>query len=177
MRLILSAFILLFSYHALGQDPSCELVITLKNVNVKKYSYKFFTDTEFNKIAINTISSHIKTGKTIGRELTESSLSTTQDGKAIITTYYSDYCYPNPQIRNQLRILISREHIKTGQVDFMFANCPLKDGKYNILVEKFRKGQRDYELYETMERYSDNENVDYGGDQRQELTKINIYIN
>ena len=104
MRLILSAFILLFSYHSLGQDPSCELVITLKNVNVKKYSYKFFTDTEFNKIAINTISSHIKTGKTIGREHTESSLSTAQDGKAIITTYYSDYCYPNPQIRNQLRI-------------------------------------------------------------------------
>lgn len=177
MRLILSTLLLLFSYHSFGQDPSCELVITLKNVNVKKYSYRFFTDTAFNTSATNTIASHVKTGKIIGHEHTESALSKTQDGKSIITTYSSDYCYPNSQIKNQLRILIRRVHIKTGEIDFMFADCPLKNGKYNIFVEKFRKGQRDYELYETMERYSDSENVDYGGDQKRELTKVNIYIN
>ena len=176
MRLILSIFILLFSYQAMGQDPSCEFIITLKNVNVKKYSYTFFTDKEYNKVSSNDISTNIKNEEQIGNKHTESSLSKSEDGKSTITTYYSDYCYPSTKISNQLRIVIRRENIKTGHVDFLFADCPLKDGKSNIIVEKFHKGKREYEVYEMIGRYGDNENIDYGGNQRRELSTINIYI-
>ena len=176
MRIIIVMFVLLSSLRTLAQDPSCQFAMTLKNVNTNKYSYRFFTDTDYNKISKDSITTYLKTGRTIGREHTESSISKSTNGKSLITTYYSDYCYPNSAAKNQLRIIISRENIQTKEIDFMFVDCPLKSGKADIIVDKFQNGEREYEIYNTSEIYGDNKNIDYGREQKLQFSTIKIYI-
>ena len=169
-------FVLFSSMRTLGQDPSCKFAITLKNVNINKYSYKFFTETDYDKISKDSIAIYLKKGKTIGGEHTESSISKSTNGNSLITTYYSDYCYPNSRAKNQLRIIISRENKETREIDFMYTNCPLEAGKADIIVDKFQKGERESEIYNATEIYSDNKNIDYGWSQNGEFSTIKIYI-
>jgi hypothetical protein len=176
MRILIVLFVLLSSLRTLGQDPSCEYSITLQDVDINKYSYKFFTETDYDKIATDSIISYLKKGKNIGREHTESTLSKATKGKSLITTYYSDYCYPNSSIKNQLRIIISRENKKTRKIEFMFTSCPLTAGKADIMVEKFQKGERECAIYNPTEIYNDNKYIDYGWEQKREFSTIKIYI-
>lgn len=175
MKIIIVIFFLLSSLRVLGQDPSCTFAITLKNVDINKYSYRFFTETDY-KTSKDSITIYLKEGKTIGEEHTESSISKSTNGKSLITTYYSNNCYPKWGAKNQLRIIISRENKKTREIDFMYTNCPLAPRKVDVIVDKFQKGERKYEIYNTREIYSDNKNFDYGPDQNYEFSKIKIYI-
>lgn len=176
MKILFLSFATLVSALGFSQDPSCTYVIYLENANLSKYEYRFFTQTNFNYMPIDSIGAYGIKGLTISDEHVESGISKSGN-KLLISTYKTDYCYPNEALENQLRIIVLRKRKSDSKLDIMYTDTKLEAEKKVIVeIKKFKSGRRKFDYYQYIERYHDSEGVDYGLEQRKELVATKIYI-
>lgn len=135
---------------ALGQDPSCEYSLIFKDVQSDLYDYEILVEDDVEKPPMENIKKQFQGNYSM--ESMDCALLKSESGTEIIIGFRDDYCYPNRDIQDQLRISIARKNKKTDEIDIMYATTPLRIGKTNIEIEKFVAGKREAEIY-SFERF------------------------
>jgi hypothetical protein len=59
----------------------------------------------------------------------------------------------------------------------MYGICKLMPDRTEIIIKKFKSGQRECEIFEYEKDYLNNKNVDYDRNQYLSLKSIKIYLN
>lgn len=174
----LTIFILIIlPSHGFSQDPSCDFVITLENVQDNTYEYKTIIEYDYEKEDIDSIKEKIKTNwENKNWILMENTLLKSNSNNKILVSYLSDYCYPNQNIENQLRIIIARRKKGTNIIKLMYGMCKLIPHRTEIIIKKFKSGQRQCEIFEYKKDSLNNENVDYDHNQYLSLKSRKIYL-
>lgn len=176
LRFIILILIITPSY-CFSQDPSCEFIISMGNIEDRKYDYKIIIQYDYEKENIGSIKAKLETRWEFEYSLPiESALLKSYSDNKILVGYISDYCYPNRNIENQLRIIIARKEKEKKHVELMYALCKLVPSRTEILIDQFQSGQRKCEIFEHHENYLNNKNVDYGHNQYLNLNTRKIYL-
>lgn len=160
-----------------AQDPSCEFIITIENVQDHSYDYKIIIQYDFEKESMDLIKQRITTYWDNKNWIPmETTVFKSNSNNRILVGYLSDYCYPNQNLENQLRIIIARRKKGTNTIKLMYSSCKLIPHRTEIIVKKFKSGQRDCEIFEYENDYFNNENVDYNRNQYLNLNSRKIYL-
>ncbi len=175
LRLIFFILIFIPSY-CFSQDPSCEFIITLENVKNKHYDYKIIIQYDYEKENFDSVKKKLESNWEFSFRTIESSLLKSNSNHKIIVGYLSDYCYPNSDIDNQLRIIIARKEKEHNNVELMYTLCKLVPSRTEIFIKKFQRGLRENEVFEYEEDYINNKNIDYGHQQYLNLNSRKIYL-
>jgi len=174
---IIILVLLSFPFYSFSQDPGCEFNVIIRNIDDTKYDYNILLEYDYEKVKIDSIRKGLESNWEFNSNIwVESSLLKSKANNKIIVGYLSDYCYPISSLKNQLRITIARKGRKEKDVELMYTTCKLVPGRTEILIEEFRHGQRENEVFEFHEDYLNNENVDYGHKQYLSLNSRKIFI-
>lgn len=175
-RLIILILLTIPSY-CFSQDPGCEFIITMGNIENNQFDYKIIIQYDYEKENIDSIKEKLKTNWELSYSPPiESSLLKSNSKNKILVGYLSDYCYPNNSIENQLRIIIARKEKGKNNVELMHTLCKLVPSRTEIFIQKFQRGERESEVFEYEEDYINYENVDYGHQQFMNLNSRKIYL-
>lgn len=157
------------------QDPSCQYVVTIKNVEDSLYTYYIILeDDNHQRQALDSIVSNLKRGWDNWQNVQAALLEPEHNRKALIGTF-GGYCYPNGE-KDQLRIVIARESKKNGNIELMYSYAPVKPFVTEVEIDNFHPGKRGNEIYEYREGYGDDAPQDYDFITYRALHKRIIYL-
>lgn len=144
MKHLLLILVILTTHLAFSQDPSCEYQVTLNDVQSNLYDYEIILEDQYEKIPIDTIAKLLRNNVSLSLGY---AFFKTQDGKEIILGSKSGYCYPNSEIEEQLRVIVTRKNKETEKIEIMYFTAPMLIGKTVIEIEKFQQGKREVDMY------------------------------
>ncbi len=169
--------LLLVPFIASAQDPSCEFIITLNEVDTNRYAYFFITQDRYEKESLSELKSVI-TKRLFTRGLhTENTLLRSEQGTQLIRSRRRRYCYPSPRIKKQLRIIVARQDKERKRIEFMIGRSKLRSGQTNIMISQFERGKKNYELFEFEGRYQMEVNGHSGSSDNNLLRAYVIFMN
>ena len=176
MRCIMIVLIIsILPFIGFGQDPSCQYVVTIKNVQDSLYTYYIILEDDmYQRQALDSIVSNLKKGWDNWRNVDGALLKSEHNRKALIGTF-GGYCYPNAE-RDQLRIVIARKSKKYGNIELMYSYAPVKPFVTEVVVDNFYQGERENEIYEYTEGYGDDALQEYDFITYRTLHKRIIYL-
>jgi len=175
-KLIILILITIPSY-CFSQDPSCEFIINVENIDNIKYDYKIIIQYDYEKESIDSIKEKLETRWEFDYSLPiESAILKSYANNKILVGYISDYCYPNHNMENQLRIIIARKEKEKNDVELMYASSKLVPSRTEIIIKNFQSGKRESEVFEYLKEYVNKKNVDYGHQQYLVLNSRKIYV-
>lgn len=87
------------------------------------------------------------------------------------------HCYPSWERKDQIQIIIARQHKKTKKLELMIGSADLRIGRTTIIVPKFRKGKNVYELFEFDGRYKVDIKGHHGSDDNNLLKDYVVFMN
>lgn len=171
---MLLCFILPFL--SLAQDPSCEFMITLKDIDHNKYDYNILLDYGYEKKPIKKIKKILKIDWKNYYNDVKCAILKADNNKAILVGYSSNYCYPNGS-KEQLRVIVARKKKKGKKVKLMYASTDLLPRSNEIIISKFKKGKRKTNVYTFKEVYPSKSEPNYNQYKYRSLHSRKIYIN
>ncbi|AZQ44098.1 hypothetical protein [Nonlabens ponticola] len=149
MRLtfVLLATFLLAPSVAFAQDPSCEFIINLHNVDLEKYDYKFIIEHRHEKYDLVQLKEWLAADWDSFNNDKPYSVLESEAGNQILMHYERGYCYPQSRNDDQLRITIARKNKRENTIELMNTSCSLMSGTTEIHASKFQIGKRDHEVF------------------------------
>lgn len=145
MKNLIILISILITNFTFGQDPSCEYFLTFKDVQSDLYDYEILVEDDAEKQSVESIKKQFEGNYSLKK--LDCALFKSENGKEIISGFRDDYCYPNSEIEEQLRIIVARKNKKTTEIEIMYATAPLGTRRTKIEIEKFVSGKRDVEIY------------------------------
>lgn len=151
MKNLIILISILVTNFAFGQDPNCEYLVALKQIETEKYEYRFFLEDQgFEEVPLEyyyekfTSSGFPNNSETVksknGNEL------------VLIHKFYS-HCFDNQKY--ELRVVIGRINKKTKKIEFMYTKKPVEESYTEIIFKKFKKGQQKAKINRTHYFFND----------------------
>jgi len=166
-----------YSLNCFSQDPSCQFVVNINDIDESKYDYKIIIDYQYDKEPIDAVKEKLYKNWELNYWGTvESSILKSNIGNKMLIGYKSDYCYPSNSITDQLRIIIARRKKGNTNIEFMYGLCPLVPSRTEIIIDTFKSGQRKCEVFEYEKDYVDAEHTDYGRKQHLSLKSRKVFL-
>lgn len=176
MKLTFLLLFLVVPIKMFSQDPNCELIVTLKEIDEHKYAYKLLVEFDYEKSPIDSIKIGLESVWN-GWQGIQSAILKTDSNKKILVGYISDYCYPRQDNTDQLRIIVARKRKRDNKIELMHSSSNLiAQTRTEIIIEKFKAGQKKTEIFEYERDYIEHEGNIKSYNQGLNLNKRMIYL-
>ncbi|MDO1501295.1 hypothetical protein Q2T40_14255 [Winogradskyella maritima] len=130
-----------------AQDPSCNYVVNISEINTNKYDYQIFVHDNKEKVSINNLKKILQTNwSDYDNGKLYQTVLTSNKGKELLIAYSRNYCYDYPSNeKNKIRIVISRKLKRNSKIKLMYAKFPMHYETTEINIQSFSSGERNIE--------------------------------
>lgn len=136
---------------AFGQDPNCEYLVALKQIETEKYEYRFFLEDQgFEEVPFEYYYEQFSSSGFPNNSETVKS----KNGKKLVLIHkFRSHCFDNQKY--ELRVVIGRIDKKTKKIEFMYTKKPVETSYTEIIFKKFKEGQQKAKINRTHYFFND----------------------